>query len=66
MVELPPEKHRLNEPRPYKPLEPLKKKMFRQQVPTLFRGGFDEFLRRREKNSKGEVDLGVWALDEVL
>jgi hypothetical protein len=66
MVELPPERHRLNEPRPYKPLEPLKKKMFRPSVPTLFRGGFDEFLRRREKNRQGEVDLGVWGLDEVL
>ena len=60
MVELPPSKHVLNKPKPYKPLEPLKKKMYRPPVPRMFMSGFDEFLSRRAKNKIGEIDLGVW------
>ncbi len=62
----------LNKPRPYKPIEPLKKKMYRPPVPRVFKGGFDEFLARRANNKVanesgvGEIDLGVWTIDEVV
>lgn len=32
----------------------------------MFMSGFDEFLSRRAKNKIGEIDLGVWNVEEVL
>lgn len=46
--------------------------MYRPPVPRVFKGGFDEFLARRANNKVanesgvGEIDLGVWTIDEVV